>query len=144
MKKTKYITEESGDPPEDSEPQNVIKDCRTQIATPDKDPAIKVMNLCIDPKRINEWDSNFATSVFSEELTKSKDRSIEEYVDSLEQEEIRCLKMSQQFYDSLEKENQKLKKAYENMKKGLEALVDSKLCKVCMDEEACIVFIPCG
>ena len=69
--------------------------------------------------------------------------SVQEYIDSLEQD-VRCLKMSQQFYDSMEKENQKLKKAYDNMKKGFEALVDSKLCKVCMDEDACIVFIPCG
>ena len=69
--------------------------------------------------------------------------SVQGYIDLLEQDN-RCLKMSQQFYDSLEKENQKLKKAYENMKEGFEALVDSKLCKVCMDEDACMVFIPCG
>ena len=55
--------------------------------------------------------------------------SVQEYIDSIEQEN-RCLKMSQQFYDSLEKDLEKLK--------------ESKLCKICMDEEACIVFIPCG
>ena len=75
--------------------------------------------------------------------SKGEFESVEEYIDSLEKD-IRCLKMSQQFYDSMEKENQKLKKAYDNMKTSFEALIDSRFCKVCMDEEACVVFVPCG
>ena len=62
--------------------------------------------------------------------------SVQEYIDSIEQEN-RCLKVSQQFYNCLEKDN-------EEMKKDLEKLKESKLCKICMDKEACIVFIPCG
>ena len=62
--------------------------------------------------------------------------SVQKYIDSVEQEN-RCLKLSQQFYDSIEKDNQ-------SMKKDLEKLNESKVCKICMDEEACIVFIPCG
>ena len=89
----------------------------------------------------NKLDPKF----LSKDQTSSKGDfdSIQDYIDSIEQQN-RCYQMSQQFYDTMEKENQKLKKAYENMKKGFEALVDSKLCKVCMDEDACVVFIPCG
>ena len=72
----------------------------------------------------------------SEQASRAEMESVQEYIDSVEQEN-RCLKMSQQFYDAMEKDNQK-------MKKDLEKVNESKLCKVCMDEEACIVFIPCG
>ena len=72
----------------------------------------------------------------SEQASGAGIESVQEYIDSVEQEN-RCLKMSQQFYDAMEKDNQK-------MKKDLEKVNESKLCKVCMDEEACIVFIPCG
>ena len=43
----------------------------------------------------------------------------------------------QKYIDSLEEENKSLKK-------DLEKLNDSKLCQVCMESDACIVFIPCG
>ena len=64
-----------------------------------------------------------------EKVLETEVESVQENIDSIEQEN-RCLKLSQQFYDSLEKDLEKLK--------------ESKLCKICMDEEACIVFIPCG
>ena len=93
---------------------------------------------------IAEASNTFDPEILGKDQTSSKEfDSVQGYIDSLEQEN-RCFKMSQQFYDSMEKENQKLKKAYDNMKKGFEALVDSRLCKVCMDEDACVVFIPCG
>ena len=65
----------------------------------------------------------------SEKVFETEVESVQEYIDSIEQEN-RCLKVSQQFYNRLEKDLEKLK--------------ESKLCKICMDEEACIVFIPCG
>ena len=64
-----------------------------------------------------------------EKVLETEVESVQEYIDSIEQEN-RCLKVSQQFYNRLEKDLEKLK--------------ESKLCKICMDEEACIVFIPCG
>ena len=96
-------------------------------------------------EEIAEASNTFNHESFEKDQASSKEEfdSVQGYIDSIEQEN-RCLKMSQQFYDSMEKENQKLKKAYENMKKGFEALIDSRLCKVCMDEEACVVFVPCG
>ena len=33
---------------------------------------------------------------------------------------------------------------YEEMKKNLKLIQESKLCKICLDDEACMVFIPCG
>ena len=91
------------------------------------------------PKSIEDSSSKSASVL---EQSSSEFNSVGEYIDSLEQE-IRCLKLSQQFYNSLEAENQKLKKAYDNMNRKFDELIESRLCKVCMDEEACIVFVPC-
>ena len=112
-----------------TEPSNITKDGSSNDT---KDKIIGASNT---------FDHEFI--VKDQASSREKFDSVQGYIDSLEQEN-RCLKMSQQFYDSMEKENQKLKKAYDNMKHGFEALVDSRLCKVCMDEDACIVFIPCG
>ena len=68
---------------------------------------------------------------------------VEEYIDSIEVEN-RCLKVSQEFYQSLEKDNQQLKKTVETLKQDLEKSNESKLCKICMDAEICIAFVPCG
>ena len=69
--------------------------------------------------------------------------SVQKYIDSLEQEN-QTLKSSQQFYDFMESDYLKIQKDNENMKKDLEKLNDKLQCKVCMEEDACIVFIPCG
>ena len=69
--------------------------------------------------------------------------SVQKYIDSLEQEN-QTLKASQQFYDFMESDYLKIQKDNENMKKDLEKLNDKLQCKVCMEEDACIVFIPCG
>ena len=69
--------------------------------------------------------------------------SVQKYIDSLEQEN-QTLKASQQFYDFMESDYLKIQKDNENMKKDLEKLNELKQCKVCMERDACIVFIPCG
>ena len=69
--------------------------------------------------------------------------SVQKYIDSLEQEN-QSLKSSQQFYDFMESDYLKMQKDNENMKKDLEKLNELKQCKVCMERDACIVFIPCG
>ena len=76
------------------------------------------------------------------------------YIDSLELE-IRCLKMSQQFFESTKKENQSLKRQvkeleYENQEMSYElrnlkeSAEELQKCKICMEGKLEIVFIPCG
>ena len=63
-------------------------------------------------------------------------KPIQEYIDSIESEN-RSLKVSQQFYNAMVEK-------YEKLKKKLETINESRLCKICLEEDSCMVFIPCG
>ena len=63
-------------------------------------------------------------------------KPIQEYIDSIETEN-RSLKVSQQFYNAMVEK-------YDKLKKKLENINESKLCKICLEEDSCMVFIPCG
>ena len=81
-----------------------------------------------------------------------------QYFDSIEQEN-RNLKMSQTFYEAIKRENeilkQKLKQNEKSMKETMilkeklketerSVVAELRLCKICMENEMEITFLPCG
>ena len=71
-----------------------------------------------------------------------------EYIDSLEQEN-RNFKVSQSFFEAIKLDNEKLRKTTEMLKEKLQetersVVTDSRLCKICMDNELEVTFVPCG
>ena len=63
-----------------------------------------------------------------------------EYIDSIEQEN-RCLKVSQSFFETLKQENERLKA---KLKKNEQPAPESRLCAICLEKEPEITFLPCG
>ena len=63
-------------------------------------------------------------------------KPIQEYIDSIESEN-RSLKVAQQFYNSMVEKCKKMEKKLENIS-------ESEFCKICFEENSCMVFIPCG
>ena len=83
---------------------------------------------------------------------------IEEYIDSIEQEN-RNWKMFQSFYEGIKCENENLKKKLKEKERSMKdsvvlaeklketersAVAESRLCKICMENEMEITFLPCG
>ena len=86
---------------------------------------------------------------------------ISKYIDSLELE-VRCLKVSQQFFESTKEEVHNLKRQVQDLKHSLaneeheniemrkelknlkESTEESQKCKICMEGKLEIVFTPCG
>ena len=83
---------------------------------------------------------------------------VEEYIDSIEQEN-RNWKMFQSFYEGIKCENENLKKKLKEKERSMKdsvvlaeklketersAVAESRLCKICMENEMEITFLPCG
>ena len=83
---------------------------------------------------------------------------VEEYIDSIEQEN-RNWKMFQSFYEGIKCENKTLKKKLREKERSMRdsvvlaeklketersAVAESRLCKICMENEMEITFLPCG
>ena len=83
------------EPQELSKPFKTIEKCLTQNSNTEIP-----QNQDQDPLKKDINPTNPKVNGKCSELSKSNYECIEEYIDSLEQQ-IRCLKMSQQFYDSL-------------------------------------------
>ena len=84
---------------------------------------------------------------------------VEEYIESIEQEN-RNWRMFQCFYEGVKCENETLKQTLKEKERSMEesmilteklkerersaAVAESRLCKICMENEMEIVFLPCG
>ena len=66
--------------------------------------------------------------------------AVSEYIDSIE-EENRCFKTSQSFFEGLQQENERLKA---RLKKKEKHVPQPRLCAICLEKEPEITFLPCG
>ena len=130
------------------EEKESISNLEEHLNLSSKDHKVKHIDKCEaldDEKQAKINDEDFITALPLEnvrehvqpEQSKEQDfKPIQEYIDSIEAEN-RSLKVSQQFYNSMEED-------YHKLKKKLECIDETRLCKICLEKDTCMVFIPCG